>query len=229
MINPSTNDLSSEATTSESTSLLETETTTIPEKSWSEWAIALLLFVASCLYLRLFYNFIFLGLQDEGIILQGAARILQGQVLYRDFFTFYTPGSYYWMALLFRIFGTSILVGRAALLVTGGVYSIVTYLLARRVASRASSLLAAFLVTVTCLPQRFFAVHNWDSSLWACLALYCAMRVLEGGNEYWVFSTGSLAAVTCLFDQRGRVGAGPGSWIPHLTHAERRQRAGLDE
>jgi hypothetical protein len=30
---------------------------------------------------------------DEGTTLQGAERILPGQVLYRDFFSFYAPGS----------------------------------------------------------------------------------------------------------------------------------------
>jgi hypothetical protein len=40
---------------------------------------------------------------DEGIILQGAERILRGQVPYRDFFSFFTPGSYYLLALLFKI------------------------------------------------------------------------------------------------------------------------------
>ena len=94
MINPSTNDLRSKATTSKIALLQETELTTIPEKSWSEWGIALLLFVATCLYLHIFCSFIFFGGQDEGIIFQGADRILKGQVLYRDFFTFYTPGSY---------------------------------------------------------------------------------------------------------------------------------------
>jgi hypothetical protein len=69
-----------------------------PENPATEWGIALLCFAVSCLYLRLFYDYSILN-ADEGIVLQGAQRILQGQVLYRDFFSFFTPGSYYWMAL----------------------------------------------------------------------------------------------------------------------------------
>jgi len=172
----------------------------LPEGSSRERWIALLLFVVSCLYLRLFYDYTKLN-GDEGIVLQGAQRILQGQVLYRDFFSFFTPGSYYWMALLFKIFGSSILVGRAALIVYGGLFSVLTYLLARRVCSRWSALLAAYFVTLTCLPYRFLVLHNWDSTLWAYLALYGAVLWLERGHWGWALATGSFTALTFLFEQ----------------------------
>jgi 4-amino-4-deoxy-L-arabinose transferase-like glycosyltransferase len=177
----------------------ESASVRVPEKSIAEWGVALLLFVAPCLYLRLFYDYTILN-ADEGIVLQGAQRILQGQVLYRDFFSFYTPGSYYWMALLFKIFGSSILVARAALIVYGGLFSVLTYLLARRVCSRWSALLASYMVTLSCLPFRFVALHNWDSTLLAYLTLYCAVLWLEQGHWAWALGTGSLAALTLLFE-----------------------------
>ncbi len=189
---------------------------TQPEKSLADCGIALGVFTFSCLYLWIFRDSIFWQ-QDEGIVLQGAVRILHGQVLYRDFFAYYTPGSYYWMAVLFRLFGTSILVARTALMVYGGVYSSVSYLLARRVASRASSLLVALLVILISVPQLFIALHNWDSTLWACLALYCAVRVLEGGNELWVFSTGTFTAITCLFEQSKGAGLALGLGVGFLA------------
>src|SRR5690349_8050457 len=66
---------------------------------------------------------------DEGILLQGAVRILQGQVPYRDFFSFYTPGGYYLYAALFKVFGTSIVVARATLIAYAVVFAAATYLL----------------------------------------------------------------------------------------------------
>jgi 4-amino-4-deoxy-L-arabinose transferase-like glycosyltransferase len=104
---------------------------------------------------------------DEGIILQGAQRILRGEVLYRDFFSFLTPGSYYLLAFLFKIFGSSILVARTALVLLGAIYSVITYLLARRVCSRATAAFVAAIVTLTTLPYRFLVLHNCDSTLWA--------------------------------------------------------------
>lgn len=150
----------------------------VPKSSWEEWGIALLVSLLSFAYLCLFRHFNAIE-PDEGIVLQGAQRILTGQVLYRDFFSFYTPGSFYWLALFFRIFGSSILVSRMLLAAYGGACSALTYLVARRVCSRWSALCAAGAVTVICFPYRFLVLHNWDSTFWAYLALYCAVRWLE--------------------------------------------------
>ncbi|HEV2492785.1 MAG TPA: hypothetical protein VG204_06890 [Terriglobia bacterium] len=89
----------------------ERETTRIPEPSLADGGLALLVFTASLVYLWPFRGYTNVN-ADEGIVLAGAQRVLLGQVPYRDFFSFYTPGSYYLVALLFRLFGSSILVGR---------------------------------------------------------------------------------------------------------------------
>ena len=185
-----------------------------PEESPMERHFALLVFLASFLYLYLFRDYTAID-PDEGIILQGAERILRGQVLYRDFFSFFTPGSYYLLALLFKTFGSSILVARNALVGLGSILSVITYLLARRVSSRWVALVAAALATLTCLPLRFLVLHNWDSTLCACLALYSAVRLVEasaageptfmrrhrGSPRRWAWALGSLIAITTLFDQ----------------------------
>jgi hypothetical protein len=62
-------------------------------------------------------------------------------------------------------------------------------------------MLAAYFVTLTCMPYRFIVLHNWDSTLWACLALYCAVRFLERPGPGWALATGWFAALTCLFEQ----------------------------
>ncbi len=172
----------------------------IPEGSLRDWGIAVSLFVLSCLYLRLFYNYTSLDM-DEGIILQGAQRVLNGQVVYRDFFSFYTPGSYYWNALLLRVFGESVLIPRMALVVYGGIFAILIYFLARRVTSRWAAVLAAYLVTITCLPYRFMVLHNWDSTLWAFLALYCAVWLLQSRHWAWALATGTFSSLCLLFEQ----------------------------
>jgi 4-amino-4-deoxy-L-arabinose transferase-like glycosyltransferase len=172
----------------------------IPEKSATEWAIALFLFVASCLYLRFFYNFTAFN-PDEGISLQGAQRILNGEVPYRDFFTINTPGLFYWTALFFRIFGDSMLVARATLVVYGGLFSVFTYFLARRVCKRRVALITVYLLTITCLPYKFAALHNWDSTLWASLALYFAVLLLETSRWAFAATAGAFTSITFLFEQ----------------------------
>ena len=173
---------------------------TVPEHSLGDWGMSAVLFAGSCLYLRLFYNYTTM-FPDEGIVLQGAQRILHGQVLYRDFFSLVTPGSFYWTALLFRVFGDSILVARFALVVYGAIFAVLTYLIARRVCSRGLSSLVAYLGTITCLPYYFMALHSWDSTLCAYLALYAAVRSLESRHWAWPALTGTFAAFTCLVEQ----------------------------
>lgn len=51
---------------------------------------------------------------DEGYILEGARRILGGEVPYRDFHFIYTPGTIYFLALILRICGQYVIVERIA-------------------------------------------------------------------------------------------------------------------
>ena len=54
----------------------------------------------------------------------GALRVLNGDIPYRDFWTVYAPGHFYLVALLYKIFGTHLLVERvaSALVFTGAGY-----------------------------------------------------------------------------------------------------------
>ena len=49
---------------------------------------------------------------DEGLMLQAAGRIADGQVPYRDFWWFYPPGQPYVLAFLWKLFGPSLLTWR---------------------------------------------------------------------------------------------------------------------
>ena len=121
-------------------------------------------------------------------MLQGAERILAGQIPYRDFFSFYTPGSYYLLAGLFRIFGDSFAVARISLALVGAICSVLTYVLARRVCSRGIALFAAILATTAGAAFRFLVLHNPYSTLGCCLCLYCALRWIETQKAGWSFA-----------------------------------------
>lgn len=134
-------------------------------------------------------------------MLQGAERILHGEVPYRDFFSFYTPGSFYLLALLFRIFGDSFSVARTSLAVVGAISSVITYLLAARVCRRGIALFVALLATTAGAAFRFLVLHNPYSTLASCLSIYTAVRLLETQESVWAFAAGSFASLTLLFEQ----------------------------
>lgn len=76
-----------------------------------ETFINCILVVALILYYLPFINR-GLVLGDEGYSLHNAERILYGQIPYRDFFLQYPPGYFYLLALGFKLFGASVLVGK---------------------------------------------------------------------------------------------------------------------
>jgi len=186
-------------------------TTPLPPKAMNEAArrssvgiveriTPLIIFLFSFAYLCAFLRYSSLE-PDEGILLQGGQRILDGQLPYRDFFSFYTPGSFYLIAGLFKAFGDSFAVARLSLAITGATCSTLTYLLARRVCSRGIALFVAALTTGSGVAYRFLVLHNWFSTLLACLALYSALRLLESRKPLWGFATGSFCSLTTMFEQ----------------------------
>jgi len=52
------------------------------------------------------------GFYDEGLILTGAFRVLNGEFPSRDFYTNYGPGQFFVLAGLFKVFGSNLLVAR---------------------------------------------------------------------------------------------------------------------
>jgi len=172
----------------------------IPEKIAVERWIAAGLFVLSCAYLLAFRRYVTMD-PDEGIVLQGAERILNGEILYRDFFSFFTPGSYCWQAALLKLFGNSLIVARTALVLYGGLFTVFTYFIARRTSPRWIALTAAYLATIACLPWRFMVLHNWDSTVSFCLAVYFAVRFVEAPRLRWAVAVGTFSSLTFLFEQ----------------------------
>ncbi|WP_417386429.1 hypothetical protein [Gimesia sp.] len=49
---------------------------------------------------------------DEGLQLSGAQRVLAGDMPYHDFYCIYGPGTFYWLAALFKVFGDQLIVSR---------------------------------------------------------------------------------------------------------------------
>ena len=176
-----------------------------PAYSLSDTLTTVALAAISILYLWQFRNALALD-PDEGILLQGAARMLRGQLPYRDFFSFYTPGSYFWNAWLMKTFGESILVPRTVLLLYGALFSVITFVLARRMASRTGAVVAALALLLCCLPVRFLVLHNWDSTAAALLALYCALGLLRNPGLGWAAGIGFFTSLSVLSNQARGMG-----------------------
>ena len=69
---------------------------------------------------------------DEGLMLQAAARVADGQVPYGDFWWFYPPGQPYLLAFLWQLFGPSLLTWRIVRVLCDAAVATLAWALARR-------------------------------------------------------------------------------------------------
>ena len=77
------------------------------------------LIFALCAALYLFpFMRLLLQTPPEGLLVYGAVRIVHGQVFARDFFEVVGPGTFYWLALFFKLFGVTFAATRICLFVT---------------------------------------------------------------------------------------------------------------
>ena len=72
-------------------------------------AVPLLIFLLAFMFQVASLPRVIHNIYDEGFIVVGAQRVLDGEIPYRDFWNLYAPGQLYAVAGLFRLFGSSIL------------------------------------------------------------------------------------------------------------------------
>jgi hypothetical protein len=160
-----------------------------------------LLAMCSILYL---YPFLRVVRQrtDEGTMLYGAVRVVQGQVPFRDFFEAYVgPGTFYWLALFFRVFGTTWLASRISVMVTSVTSIVVMYHLTRRLRT-GFDLAPAVLMVATSAGLLWPVIsHHSDSNLFALLAFSALLWWVDKPQPIRLLAAGVLAGVTTCFLQ----------------------------
>ena len=139
------------------------------------------------------------NLLDEGSTAAQALRIVNGEVIYRDFFTVVTPGSYYTVAWLFEIFGATLMVLRWTALATGVAIVLITLTVARRVMVWPFAAAAALLTTV----WGWFLVtpnfYSLEAALLSLIALGC--YVYGAPASRWLVAAGIAAGLTAMVKQ----------------------------
>ncbi len=83
-----------------------------------------------------------LNFYDEGVVVYGAQRVLEGDRPYRDFWVLYPPGQFWVIAALFKLFGSSILVERGWDIAVRAAVASLSYLITAHIAPRPWALLA---------------------------------------------------------------------------------------
>jgi hypothetical protein len=156
--------------------------------------------LCTCIYILPFMRLYMLG-TDEGTLDYGAVRVLHGQVFARDFFEVIGPGTFYWLAAFYKLFGVSFLATRICLFLTSLGTALLMYFLSRR-ACRRDEILPCVLLASTYFGGLWPAIsHHVDSNFFALLAVACIALWQDRRNNSLLLAAGVLAGVTTVFLQ----------------------------
>ncbi|MEA2642529.1 MAG: hypothetical protein QOF51_3923 [Chloroflexota bacterium] len=136
---------------------------------------------------------------DEGVELNAAARVLAGEVPYRDFALIYAPGQAYTLAAVFRLFGQSMAVERAYDLVVRLLLCISVYLLARTVVSSKAALAPFALATILLASAYYYAYTMYPALLFGLLSATVCLGFVRAPSPRRLFAAGLLAGIATIY------------------------------
>jgi 4-amino-4-deoxy-L-arabinose transferase-like glycosyltransferase len=156
--------------------------------------------LCASLYLLPFMRFL-LQWTDEGTLVYGAARIVHGEVFARDFFEVIGPGSFYWLAMFFKLFGVTFVAARICLFLTSLGTGLLMYFLSRRVCRR-YKVLPCILLASTYFGMIWPAIsHHVDSNFFALLTVACLVLWQDRRQASQLLVAGGAAGATTCFLQ----------------------------
>ena len=139
---------------------------------------------------------------EEGLILEIAQRILRGDRLYQDVVAFTGPLPFESLALLFRLFGEEIAVGRTAVVVLHGLATASVYGLALH--ARVGVLAHAAAAAMASAPLLLFPLFSifFYTTLSFSVCLLAGYATLRGTRSVaWAVAAGVLIAASALCKQ----------------------------
>lgn len=145
-------------------------------------------------------------INDEGIYLSHAARIAAGEVLYRDLFGITGPGSFWLLAIVFKIAGVSLAAAHVVLAAEIATLTTIVFFVSRNVSDAASAAVTAviFLALNASDGSMMTNNHRWDADTYTILGVVAVWRgrPLLGGFllalAVWTTPIFAITAVTVV-------------------------------
>lgn len=156
------------------------------------WIYPVVITVAGFCYYISFFNY-GINLGDEGYIVYGSARVLRGQLPVSDFMS-YPPGSYFLLAIFYKLFGETLLVSRFMEMVFLVIDGILTFYIGKRLMPERWALIPSFILIA--LPGFWHKVFLTFSLL---LPLVMLLRFLERRTTLRILSVGWSVGMAFIF------------------------------
>ncbi|MBV9753102.1 MAG: hypothetical protein JO188_11320 [Hyphomicrobiales bacterium] len=184
---------------------------TIDEKPWRGWiAIFAVCSVTVLLCMPFLRNIAWLG--DEGVLLDGADRMLRGERIYSDFFEFLPPGGFLLVEGWFRVAGSSFVAERILAILTITGIACFTYLCCLQSSKHVLISAAAALAWViwSQLVWSLQISHHWFTTLFSMISAWAALRRGRAGlasNSMPFLSGLAAGAAAMITPTRGALAA----------------------
>jgi len=162
---------------------------------------------------------------DEWHVLQIGVNLRRGDLLYTDTNHIAGPGAFYGIAALFSIFGESLIVARASVLLLFSALVSFTYLLSRRLTDPPAAVAAALiLIALRLWTFPHFAIfHYATTALVVVTAGFWVLRAHENPSDLRIAAAGFLCGLAFITKQDSGALGGAGAFLALLAgHALQR-------
>lgn len=137
----------------------------------------------------------FAGFLDEGMVLEPAVRVLEGQVAYRDVYLLTTPVPIYLYALFMKVFGDGTMTASVCLWLIRGLGIGALYLVGCYIVSPLAAAIPSAVLLLTFSHESFHLAYHWVANLTLCLALAGILWSLEKPTRPRLLMAGIAVAV----------------------------------
>lgn len=145
---------------------------------------------------------------DEGVFLEGGHEIIQGKILYEDFFDHKPPAIYYLNALLFSIFGEFYIIPRLISVIFSTFTIFLVYLCGKEILSKKAGLIASFLFALDPLSVMWSSYVITDTFM-TTMAVVATLFFIKsqkkerigGAKNIFIFLCGFFVGIGFLFKQ----------------------------
>ncbi len=158
----------------------------------------LLTFFLSCEYGSLYF-----AMDDEAVTVLGAQRLLAGETPYRDFATRHCPGSYYFSAAYFAIFGSEQWGTRSLMCLVAALTGLLIHLISLRCIRGKMRFMPWLLWTCCGLVDFPILSYHWFGTLFTVASVLMAWGWVTQSSPWWARGLGlssSLALWTLQSD-----------------------------
>ena len=135
---------------------------------------------------------------DDGLLAQGAERVLLGELPHRDFAEVYTGGLDYLNALGFKVFGMQLMALRYILFGFVVLWVPAFYYCAARFVSPVGAAAATLLAAIWTVPNYPAAMPSWYNLFFATFGAAALLRYTDDPRRRWLFVAGAMGGCSTV-------------------------------